>query len=197
MHNDPQALVDESGAGTIGWGGVDSGMTVVAGAPERPGLRSFSASVDVETSAEEAFALICAVEKWPVWLSFLRSSRMAKANAPLQLGSDVVVRSCLPGEEEQLFEVDAFITNYHLSLVGAYSTRRRLDFRIERKTSRSKMHVRFSYPAYHGWIGEVVDRWRHGRRLSNALNDALVHFKGLVEYRRDDSVVDVHEATVL
>ena len=164
-------------------------MTVVASAPDRPGLRWFSASVDVETSAEEAFALICAVEKWPVWLSFLRSSRLTSPAAPLQLGSEVIVRSSLPGDEEQLYEVDAFIANYHLSLVGAYSVRRRLDFRIERKTSRSKVHVRLSYPAYHGRIGAMVDQWRHGRRFTTALNDALVHFKGLVEFRREEPVL--------
>ena len=172
-------------------------MTVVTGVPDRPGLRSFSASVDVESSAEDAFALLCAVEKWPVWLSFLRSSRMTNGRAPLQLGSDVVVRTSLPGEEEQLYEVDAFIANYHLSLVGAYSLRRRLDFRIERKTSRSKIHVRLSYPAYHGRIGAMLDRWRNGRRFTTALNDALVHFKGLVEYRRDDHLPGGLEASVL
>lgn len=164
-------------------------MTVVPGVPDRPGLRSFSASVDVETSAEEAFALLCAVEKWPVWLSFLRSSRLINPAAPVALGSEVVVRSSLPGDEEQLYEVDAFISNYHLSLVGAYSVRRRLDFRIERKTARSKVHVRLTYPAYHGRIGELLDRWRHGRRFSVALNDALVHFKGLVEYRREEAAL--------
>jgi len=167
---------------------VDEGgvMAVVTGAPERPGLRSFSASVDVETSAEEAFALLCAVEKWPVWLSFLRSSRPSNPATPLALGSEVVVRSSLPGDEEQIYEVDGFITNFHLSLVGAYSVRRRLDFRIERKTTRSKVHVRFTYPAYHGRIGALLDHWRHGRRFSTALDDALIHFKGLVEYRSDE-----------
>ncbi|HZY99567.1 MAG TPA: hypothetical protein VFE36_08335 [Candidatus Baltobacteraceae bacterium] len=161
-------------------------MAVVTGAPERPGLRSFSASVDVETSAEDAFALLCAVEKWPVWLSFLRSSRLGSPTTSIALGSEVIVRSSLPGEEEQIYEVDAFVTNFHLSLVGAYSVRRRLDFRIERKTTRSKVHVRLSYPAYHGRIGALVDHWRHGRRFTTALDDALVHFKGLVEYRRDE-----------
>jgi len=161
-------------------------MAVVPGVPDRPGLRSFGASVDVDTTAEEAFSLLCAVEKWPVWLSFLRSSRLLNQNAALGLGSEVVVRSSLPGDEEQIYEVDAFIANYHLSLVGAYSVRRRLDFRIEQKTSRSKVHVRLSYPAYHGRIGVLVDRWRHGRRFASALGDGLVNFKGLVEYRMDE-----------
>ena len=160
-------------------------------------VRSLSASVDVESSAEDAFAIVCAVEKWPVWLSFLRSARLAESGSPLRLGSEVVVRSMLPGEEEQLFEVDAFITNYHLSLVGAYSMRRRLDFRIERKTTRSKVHVRLSYPAYHGRVGMLLDGWRRSRRLAAALDDALVHFKGLVEYRHAEALVAEPQASSL
>ena len=164
-------------------------MAVVNAAPSERGVRSFSASLEVDSSAEEAFALLCSVEKWPVWLSFLRSARPAPGSGPVGLGTEVIIRSSLPGDEEQLYEVDAFIANYHLSLVGAYSVRRRLDFRIERKSSCSKIHVRLTYPAYHGRLGMMMDRWRHGRRVSQALDDALVHFKGLVEYRRDDPVL--------
>lgn len=163
-------------------------MAVVTDAFTQPGLNSHGASLDVNCSAEDAFRLLCAVEKWPVWLSFLHSSRRA-ASEPLTLGSEVIVRSWLPGDEEELYEVDAFITNYHLSLVGAYSLRRRLDFRVERRTSCSRVHVQLSYPAYHGRIGSLLDRWHRGRRLANALDDSLVHFKGLVEYRRDDAIL--------
>lgn len=163
-------------------------MAIVTDAHAPPGLRSLSASLDVESSAEEAFALLCAVEKWPVWLSFVRSARLS-VPTPIGLGSEMILRSSLPGEEEQLYEVDGFITNYHLSLVGAYSVRRRLDFRVERRTSRSKIHVRLAYPAYHGRLGAMFDQWKRGRRLATALDDALVHFKGLVEYRRDDPVL--------
>lgn len=148
--------------------------------------RWLSASLDVETAAEDAFTLLCAIEKWPVWLSFLRSARLNGARDDVKLGSEVVVRSSLPGEEEELYEVDAFVPNYRLSLVGAYSVRRRLDFRIERKTTRSRVHVRLAYPSYHGKVGQLFDAWRRRRKLSAALNDALVHFKGLVEYRRND-----------
>jgi hypothetical protein len=164
-------------------------MAIVADPQARRGLRLLSASLDIETSAEEAFALLCAVEKWPVWLSFLRSARLAESTTSLGPGAEVIVRSSVPGDEEQLYEVDAYIENFHLSLVGAYSVRRRIDFRIERKTSRSKLHVRLAYPAYHGRLGELLDRWRHGRRLRTALDDGLVHFKGLVEYRRDDAIL--------
>ncbi|HVA26588.1 MAG TPA: hypothetical protein VNF68_00300 [Candidatus Baltobacteraceae bacterium] len=164
-------------------------MAIVTDALARPGLRSFSASLDIDTPVEDAFALLCAVEKWPVWLSFLRSAKLADPASPLALGSEVIVRSSLPGDEEQLYEVDQFIRNFHLSLVGAYSVRRRLDFRIEQKTSYAKVHVKLSYPAYGGRVGALVDHLRHARRLERSLDDALVHFKGLVEYRTVDGLL--------
>jgi uncharacterized membrane protein len=164
-------------------------MAVVSDLTAQSGRRWLSASLDVDSSAEEAFELLCAVEKWPVWLSFLRSARLAAAATPVGLGCEVVVRSSIPGEEEQVYEVDAFVSNYHLSLVGAYSVRRRLDFRIERRTSRSRVHVRLSYPAYHGRLGSMMDGWRHDRKLSAALEEALIHFKGLVEFRRHDPIL--------
>jgi len=153
------------------------------------GLQSHSASLELDCSAENAFALLCAVEKWPVWLSFLRSARRQSAQSELNVGSEVAIRSCLPGDEEQLFEVDAFIANYRLSLVGAFSVRRRLDFRIERRSSRSKLHVLLAYPAYHGKLGGLLNRWHRVRRFSSALDDSLIHFKGLVEYQRDAPVL--------
>ena len=164
-------------------------MAIMTDALTKPGVRSFSASLDIETPAQDAFSLLCAVEKWPVWLSFLRSSRLVDPKSELALGSEVLVRSSLPGDEEELYEVDQLIGNYHLSLVGAYSTRRRLDFRLEQKTTRSKLHVKLTYPAYHGVIGGLVDRWKNGRKVDRALEDSLLHFKGLVEYRTDDGTL--------
>jgi uncharacterized membrane protein len=164
-------------------------MAIVTDAHARPGLRSYSANLDIDAPVEEAFALLCAVEKWPVWLPFLRSATLADPASPLTVGTEVIVRSSLPGHAEQLYEVDQFISNYNLSLVGAYSVRRRLDFRIERKTSRAKIHIKFVYPAYGGRFGELVDAWKHQRRLERSLDEGLIHFKGLVEYRGRDLVL--------
>ena len=156
-------------------------MAIVTDALAHPGLRSYSASLDIESPVEDAFALLCAVEKWPVWLPFLRSANLAEPASPLSVGTEVIVRSSLPRDEEQRYEVDQFITNFHLSLVGAYSVRRRLDFRIERKTSRARVHVKLSYPAYGGRLGAWMDAWKHGKRFERGLDAALVHFKGMVE----------------
>jgi uncharacterized membrane protein len=147
-------------------------------------------SQDVATPAETAFALICEVEKWPVWLSFCRSARRVDPHRSLGIGSEIAIRSAIPGdEEEELFEVDGYLHGYMLSLVGAYSVRRRFDFRIERKTQRSKIVVRFDYPTYGGVVGALIDRFTSRRKLDVALADALIHFKGLAEYERNPGAV--------
>ncbi|MHB8151735.1 MAG: SRPBCC family protein [Vulcanimicrobiaceae bacterium] len=138
-------------------------------------------SIDVDASAEEAFASLRTVERWPAWLTFLHSARLGEPRAPLQIGSDVILRSVIPGEPEELYEVDAYIENFHLSLVGAYSTRRRLDFRLERRTSRCRVHVRIAYPAYYGRLGAIIDGITVRRRLNAELARSLLQFKGLVE----------------
>jgi uncharacterized membrane protein len=160
----------------------------IAETPFVAGLQTHSASLELNTSVEQVFSLLRQVEKWPVWLSFLRSANR-QDERPLSLGSDVLVRSWLPGEADQLFEVDALIENYRLSLVGAFSMRRRLDFRIEQRSAWTKLHLHVAYPAYHGRLGGMIDRWQRRRRLAGALDESLLHFKGLVEYDRDAPVL--------
>jgi|GEM_PF-747520 len=157
--------------------------SATSAATVRPGTRLLSSCVDVHADAEAAFALLCEIEKWPVWLSFLRSAEVVNRDVPLSLGSEVRIRSAVPGETEQLFEVDHFITNHQLSLVGAYSVRRRFDFRLERKTARCKLHARVEYPAYGGRVGVLYDGLRAGRKLAAQLEASLVHFKHLAEYK--------------
>ena len=150
----------------------------------RPGVRTLSASADVQTGAEVAFALLCEVEKWPVWLPFLRSAEIASGSIS-QTGCEVLLRSAIPGEAEQLYEVDRFVTNNQLSLVGAYSTRRRIDLRLERKMTRCKLSVALEYPAYGGKIAVLYDAVRAGRKLATQLDEAVLHFKHLAEYNHN------------
>ena len=101
---------------------------------DRPSGRAIHRTQDVASPAATAFARICEVEKWPVWLSFLRSARLTEPHLPFAEGSEVAIRSRLPGEDEELFEVDRLIPGHHVSLVGAFSCRRRIDFRVEQKS---------------------------------------------------------------
>ena len=138
-------------------------------------------TLDIATSAEVAFSHLCEIEKWPVWLSFLKSARRLDGG-PLGIGSEIALRSAIPGDDEQLFEVDRFIQNHMLSLVGAYSIRRRIEFRLERKSTIVRAAVRIDYPSYGGALGALVDRMTTRRRLEAALGDSLVHLKGLAEF---------------
>ena len=158
---------------------------------DRPSPRALHRSQDVASPARTAFDLVCEVEKWPVWLSFMRSARRVEPAEPIALGSEVAIRSNLPGEDEELFEVDRFIPGHQLSLVGAYSVRRRIDIRIEQKSARSKLVVRVDYPTYGGVLGALVDRLTRRRKLDIALNDSLIHFKGLCEFDQSpDAILD-------
>lgn len=156
---------------------------------DRPSSRAILRTQDIASPATAAFARICEVEKWPVWLSFLRSARLVDPSVPFQAGSEVAIRSQLPGDDEEFFEVDRFIPGHHISLVGAFSCRRRLDFRVEQKSERSKIVVRLDYPTYGGIVAALVDRLTVRRRLDAALGDSLVHFKGLVEFERADGIL--------
>jgi len=158
---------------------------------DRPSPRALHRSQDVASPARTAFDLVCEVEKWPVWLSFLRSARRVEPGEPIGLGTEVAIRSNLPGEDEELFEVDRFIPGHLLSLVGASSVRRRIDIRIEQKSARSKLVVRVDYPTYGGVLGALVDRLTRRRKLDIALNDSLIHFKGLCEFDQSpDAILD-------
>lgn len=158
-------------------------MLLSNGLVDRLSVNALHRSQELGSSAEAAFRLVCEVEKWPVWLAFLVSARRTDTGGPLGLGSEVVLRGAIPGEPDELYEVDQFLDGHIVSLVGAYSVRRRIDFRIERKRDRSKIVVRVDYPAYGGMLGALIDRMTARRRLDALLGDSLMHFKGLVEFR--------------
>jgi uncharacterized membrane protein len=167
-----------------------SAMAVPSLTFDRPSGRALYRSQDVHSPAATAFARLCDVEKWPVWLSFLHSARRTEPHLPFTVGSEVAIRAEQLGDPgEQLFEVDRFIPGHHMSLVGAFSCRLRIDFRIEQKSERSKIVVRVDYPTYGGVTGALVDRFTRRRRLDAALADSLLHFKGLVEFDREDGVL--------
>jgi hypothetical protein len=60
---------------------------------------------------------------------------------------------------------------------------------VERKSDRSKVVVRIDYPTYGGVVGAIVDRLTVRRRLETALDDSLIHFKGLVEYDKGPDAI--------
>jgi hypothetical protein len=71
---------------------------------DRPSGRAVHRSVDVASPAATAFSKLCEVEKWPVWLSFLRSARRTEPHLPFAVGTEIAIRSDrLSGDDEELF----------------------------------------------------------------------------------------------
>jgi len=138
-------------------------------------------SQDLDVPSERAFALLCEIDRWPVWMSFVRSARLADPAAPLGTAAEIIVESTIPGDDDGVFEVEHFIAGHVLALVGLYSVRRRIDFRVEGLGLRSRLVVRLDYPAYGGIVGSLLDQVTARPRLGRDLAASLVHFKGLVE----------------
>jgi hypothetical protein len=136
-------------------------------------------SQDLNVPSERAFGLLCDLERWPDWLSFVRSARV-EGGAPLGTGAEIAIDAAIPGGDGA-FEIEHFIAGHVLALVGAYSVRRRLDFRIEGLGPRCRLVVRLEYPAYGGVLGGLLDQVTARPRLTRALGGSLVHFKNLVE----------------
>ncbi len=85
------------------------------------------------------------------------------------------------------------MTNHRISLVGAYSVRRRLGFRLERKTTRCKLQVQLEYPAYGGKLAMLCDALSTARKLSAKLEESVMQFKHLAEYhpsKKDELLAD-------
>jgi hypothetical protein len=141
---------------------------------------SLVATQELDAPVQIAFEVLCEVEKWPVWFSLLKSARVV-SRGDLGVGSEIMLRTTIPGDAEQLFEVDGFLAGHVISLVGAYSLRRRIEFRLERHSVSSKIVAKVDYPAYGGAIGQLLDRLTIRRRLDAALQASLIHFKGLAE----------------
>ncbi len=138
------------------------------------------------------------VEKWPVWLSFLRSAELVESDTPLGPGSEVGLRSAMPGDPDQLFEVDHFVTNHRISLVGAYSVRRRLDFRLERKTSRCKLHGRARISGIRRQTRHAL-RWSQGRTQAGNAARRIGHAfqaSSRVQFEREGRAVGGFSAVI-
>jgi len=140
------------------------------------------ATEEIVADAGAAFALLCEVEKWPVWLSLTRSVRRLEPDRPVGPGSEIALRVPLLGRDEEIFVVERYLEGHLLHLESAYSCRRSWEFRIERKGERARVAVTLAYPTYGSWLGAQADRLARRRKVTAELAASVVHFKGLVEF---------------
>ncbi len=140
------------------------------------------ATEELTVSPEIAFSRICSISTWPVWLSFVRRAELNDRTSELTHSSDVLLASDLSEGAEEVFEVEELIKPYLLTLVGAFSCRRRIQFRIEAKNKLAKVIVKIAYPRRGGLFYKPFDGFMQRRKLNAALVHSLQTFKGLVEH---------------
>lgn len=140
------------------------------------------ATEDLNVSADIAFSRICSIQTWPVWLSFVKRAELEDRASRLTHDSDIILSSDLSDGQEEVFEVEELIEPYLLTLVGAFSCRRRIQFRVETKDSISRVIVKIALPAYGGIVRRYTDGFMFRRKLHASLTQSLQTFKGLVEH---------------
>jgi hypothetical protein len=144
------------------------------------------ASENLSVSAEIAFSRICSIQTWPVWLSFVRRAEFDGYPGLLTQASDIVLASDLSAGMEEVFEVEELIEPYLLTLVGAFSCRRRIQFRVDRKDDVSRLTVRIAYSRQGGLLQGFVARFLSRRKLNGLLAQSLQTFKSLVEHDAEE-----------
>jgi hypothetical protein len=143
---------------------------------------SLVASEKLNVSADIAFSRICSIQTWPVWLSFVKRAELDGYPGVLTTSSDILLASDLSDGKEEVFEVEELIEPYLLTLVGAFSCRRRIQFRVESQDDVSKVIVKIAYVTHGGLLQKYADYLTSRRKLHSALVQSLQTFKALVEH---------------
>jgi len=136
--------------------------------------------IDVAVPAERAFAAIADISHWPVWFSSVVSAQHPDS-LPVALGEELTV--CLNAGKRrwrETFEVTRFVQNAFLSLEGAFSAARKIDFRFEQRGVLTRIACSIGYPVF-GVAGRIVDAAFKRRRVRADLRESLLRLKGILE----------------
>lgn len=140
-----------------------------------------SCQSDIRAPAEAVFASVCDLERWPAWFGPVVSAVCEDAR-PLGVGARVCL--CLADgrrRRQEEFEVTRFIRNAFLSLEAAYSAARRIDFRVERRGSSTRLGCMVGYPVFGGAVPALYHHAVGRRRLRRAVHESLVRIRHIIE----------------
>lgn len=137
---------------------------------------------DIAAPAEKAFALVTDISRWPVWFSPVVSAQHPES-LPVALDEELLVcLHCGRRRWHESFEVTRFVRNAFLSLEGAFSAARRIDFRFEQRAGHTRVACAIGYRVF-GVVPSIVDAAFNRQRVKRELRDSLVHLKGLLEHQ--------------
>ena len=144
--------------------------------------------IDVSVPAESAFSFIADISRWPVWMSSVVCAEHPQS-LPLALREEVLL--CLQAgkkRRQETFEVTRFVANAFLSLEGAYSAARRIDFRFEQRGPSTRIAYAIGYPVF-GLAAAWIDGALRRRRVRSELRESLQRLKGLLEERGESEAL--------
>lgn len=140
-----------------------------------------SHAVDIAAPAEHVFERVSDLTHWPAWFGCVVSASQPQDQA---LGLGVEIHVCMHAGRrrwQETLEVTRFITNAFLSFEALYSTARRIDFRVERRGSITRLCCAVGYPVYGGLAPAIYDVLIGRRKVRSGVRDSLVHLKNIVE----------------
>ena len=146
--------------------------------------------VDVAVPVENVFSFVTDISRWPVWISSIVSAQHPESK-PVALDEELLL--CMHAGKKRWhehFEVTRFVRNAFLSLEGAYSAARRIDFRFEQRGKHTRVACAIGYPLFGGVVARLLDGMSRRRRVSRELRDSLSRLKGLLEERVESASID-------
>jgi hypothetical protein len=154
--------------------------------------------IDVSAPADIAFACVTDVGRWPVWFSSVVCAQHPDC-LPVALGEELSI--CLQAGKRrwrETFEVTRFVPSAFLSIEGAFSAARRIDFRFEQRGRSTRIACAIGYPVFGGLFGSLLDAAFKRRRVRADLRESLLRLKGLLEERVETIAVgDEFEGVVV
>ena len=150
--------------------------------------------VDVAVPADRVYGFAVDISRWPLWFSPVVCAQHPD-------GSDLALKEelllCLHAGRRrwhERFEVTRLVRNAFLSLEGAYSAARRIDFRFEQRGAQTRVACSIGYRVFGGAFAGMVDAVFRRPRVRNEVRDSLHRLKGLLEERAEQFAIgeDAH-----
>jgi hypothetical protein len=140
-----------------------------------------SDQIDVGVPAERAFACIADISRWPVWFNSVVCAQHPES-LPVAMGEELLL--CLHSGRrrwQENFEVTRFVPPAFLSLEGAFSAARRIDFRFIQRPTITRIACTIGYPVFGGFLSTLADAAFKRRRVRADLRESLLRLKGMLE----------------
>ncbi|HXW77545.1 MAG TPA: SRPBCC family protein [Candidatus Eremiobacteraceae bacterium] len=137
----------------------------------------------MDAPADAAFAFATDITRWPLWFTPVVCAQHPES-LPLAVNEELLL--CLHAGRrrwQERFEVTRLVRNAFISLEGAFSAARRIDFRFEQRGRQTRVACAMGYPVFGGAIARFFDSLFRKRRVQSEVSDSLHRLKALVEER--------------